>query len=105
MIDFSATVLGPCMAAFGEPVRFLPAQGVPVPLVAVFDDAYREVNFDGAELPIATTRPMLGCRAVDFPHAPPAPADLFQVRGQVWQVVEVHPDGRGHLKLFLLATG
>ncbi len=103
MLDFDALVLGPAMAAFGEPVSYAPGHAAPFTVQAVFDEAYAEVKFEG-DAPIATTRPMLGVQASAFPGLPPCAGELFTVRGQVWHVAEVHPDGRGHLKIYLMKT-
>jgi hypothetical protein len=46
---------------------------------------------------------MLGVRASAFAPscAPPCRGELFTVRGKVYSVAEVHPDGHGHLKVFM----
>lgn len=102
MIDFDALVLGPCMDAFAQPVTYLPGAGAPIAMSGVFDKAYLDVTHDGEEA-VTTVKPMLGCRLSAFPGGiQPAENEQFIIAGQYWVVKVVHPDGLGHLRIFLM---
>jgi hypothetical protein len=100
-IDFSTLVLGPAMAAFGEPVTYDPVEGDAFALTAVVDLAHAEVSFtDGA--PVSTVKPMLGVRLADFPAGiAPQQDDQATVRGTLYDVVDVEPDGQGGAMLVM----
>lgn len=100
-MNFDSKVLTACMDAFGEPVTYVPGAGAEVAMTGVFDEAYQDLHFDG-EVQTVDTKPMLGCRLALFPGGiPPAENEQFVIRGQYWVIKRVHPDGLGHLRIFL----
>jgi len=110
-MDLDATVLAATMSVWGEEglgkpsVTYSPASGSPFTLPqAVFEKAYTRVEFaDGT--PVSTTRPALGVRLSLFPSGvSPAQGDQVTVRGEVYNVFDVRPDGEGHALLILMAA-
>jgi hypothetical protein len=108
-IDLDATVLAACMDAWGETnsdgtpsITYMPGHAAPYDIQGVFDEAYTEVNYEG-ENPVGSRRPMLGVRLSAFQPsgAPPCRGELFRIRGKLYSFAESHPDGHGHLKVFL----
>lgn len=97
MIDFAALVLGPAMAAFGEPVTLTPP--VTPPPRAVF--AFKPVEIQLAEGGVhSTNQPALGVRLAEFPVAP-RQGDVVTFRGIRYALVDVIPDGQGGADLML----
>lgn len=111
-IDWDAEILDPVMAVFGEGD---PAIDATLPLYtqsgnapfrlkgAVFDSAYRKVT-DLASGDVATsTSPVLGVRASLF-VVPPRVNDVVWIpsAGMNFGVVDVEPDGHGHILLILM---
>lgn len=101
MIDFDDLVLGPCMEHFGQTVTFTPAVGDAVEVTAIFMDGYTRVVEQPDGLSVVSTDPTIGCRAADF-DTEPAADDAFTVSGTEYRVVEVNPDGLGHLLIQLM---
>lgn len=111
MLDFDALVLAPCVAAFGETAQgypasvYAPATGQPFALDGIFDRAYREVDALTG-MPISSARPVFGVRLSVFPAGmAPASGDQVTIRGTVYVVREVRPDGHGEAKLMLNLAG
>lgn len=107
MIDFDAQVLGPCLATFGEQVIYLPAGGVPTPVVGVFDAKYTETRWDDEKgVEVTSSRPMLSFRTAAIGADRPTLSELFLLRGRAWRVSEPPiADGQGHVRVPLqLAT-
>jgi hypothetical protein len=100
VIDIDALVLGPCLEAWGQTITFMPARGLPQPgILGRFEEKFRTVSFtDGDEAVVA--KPMLGARASVFTQLP-VKGDIFQIEARLWQVVDVLPDGNGHLHIGL----
>lgn len=108
-VDFDATVLAACMGAFGEQtpggkptIWYMPGHTTGYAVEGVFDEAYLEIKYEG-ETPVGSRRPMVGVRASAFRSsgAPPCRGELFRIRDTLYSVAEVHPDGHGHLKIYL----
>ncbi len=104
MIDFDTLVIGECMTAFGEPVRYSPAEGVAFDILGVFDPAYLEQApidmLDGSA--VVNTQPMLGVQLSAFPVQPAEDHVLTIGRtGQSYQVRKVEADGHGGAMLLL----
>lgn len=99
-VDFNKLVLQPCIAIFGEPVKYNPRLGpAQFCLNGVFDKAYTEiVVHDG--VPVTQTLPVLGVKLEDFP-SPPLQGDHLLARGDVYKVREVRIDSHGGAKLML----
>jgi hypothetical protein len=108
-IDLDRLVLGPAMRVFGEE-----GQGYPIAIYTpagqssfelrevVFDIASNEIKFDNDGTPLTTVRPTCGVRLALFPGgSTPAQGDQIQLRGKVYDVAEVRPDGHGHARLML----
>ena len=99
MIDFDALLLAPCAAAFGETVFYLPAMGPYVTLQGIFTERFTETTFsDGSE--IESTRTAINVRASQFP-AEPVKGELFRIRGVLYVINEVQPDGLGDIRFYL----
>lgn len=106
MIDWSAMVLAPCIAAFGEPVVYTPAGGAAITVSGVFDEANHDLDLAGGT-PQTTEAPVLGVRLADFTTGQPQPEDTLTVTrtGNIYVVREVRLDGHGGAKLLLNQTG
>ena len=73
--------------------------GTPESITAVFDAAYVAVELQ-AEVPIATTRPMLRLRSADL-TVTPAQGDTVSIDGVTYEVNDVQPDSSGMHRLML----
>lgn len=105
MIDWDSVVLGPVIGTFGEPVTYTPANGAPLSVTGVFDEAYQDLTLAGGSA-MTTSTPVLGVRVSDFP-ALPAQGDTLVVTstGEAFTVKEVRADGHGWAKLMLNYIG
>lgn len=103
MIDWDNLLLRHAHATLGESVRYYPAAGGSRAIAAVFNAAYTSVTLeDGLE--VASTRPVLNVRASAI-GVPPEPGDLWNVRGVLYQTVDIQADGLGDIRVDLrLAT-
>lgn len=98
-IDFdglvNAVVTDP--AIFGKAIVYAPQGTPPFTLNVVFDEAWQTVEGSGRRgiaLPVSTTKPMIGCRAGDFPAGVVArQGDACTIDGQSYEVAAVKPDG------------
>ena len=102
-IDFEKLVLGPCLTTFGEAVTYRPLVSspgaAPFAITGIFDAEHDLVEeFEGIDH--STQGPVLAVRLSDFP-APPEQLDQLIVRGQLYQVYDVRPDGQGKADLIL----
>jgi hypothetical protein len=63
----------------------------------VFDEAWQTVEASGRRgisLPVSTTKPMFGARAVDFPGGiEPRQGDACTIAGTLYEVSDAQPDG------------
>jgi hypothetical protein len=102
VIDWEKVVGLPTLAIFGEPVVWIDHAGFPRRFSGVFDHAYRPVMSlgDYAEVSVTTVSPCLGVQLSDCP-VPPYQGQQLAVRGRVYSVKNVEPDGHGHAKLLL----
>lgn len=110
-IDFSRLVMGPAVVTFGEAVTCRPvASGfgmAPFAARGIFD-ALREIvemrfqdardNYDG--VPVTSQAPVLGIRLSDWPVTPKK-GDEVTIRGALYRVWDVQPDGQGKADLIL----
>lgn len=107
-IDWDGLVIGPCMQAFGDDtVIWTSAEpgAQPLTITAIFDNGFRALMVEGGDGGMApdhitASTPILGVQLSQFP-TPPMQGDTVTVGGQVYQVNEVQPDGKGgaHLQL------
>lgn len=109
VIDFSALVLGPAMATFGETVRYTPGLRSPIytgasfEITGVFDHAHIEAGELGNP-GVNTTRPVLGVQLSQFPagYDPEnAQKDTFTVirTGETFVVKSGKKDSHGGARL------
>lgn len=105
-IDWDKAVLAPTADVFGEPATYLPAAGGSLPIVGVFDEAYREVDLIDTGVGATSITPVLGVRLAQF-TASPVQGDQVRVPsvGKLYVVREVRPDGHGWARLMLGYTG
>jgi hypothetical protein len=99
MIDFDSLVLAPCEAVFGQPVTYLSATGPAVETAGVFNDRFSDTTI-GDGLQGHSTHPMVSVRASRLPKSP-VQGELFRIRGILYQVTGVDPDGMGDLRVHL----
>ena len=94
-------VVGACMGAFGETVIFQPQNGPQQTINrAVFtENAKVETVKNGEKL--VETKTLLGTQDSQFTQAPQV-NDLFVLRGVIWRVAKVLPDGHGHTTMHLM---
>ncbi|MCP1376042.1 head-tail joining protein [Dyella lutea] len=105
-IDWDKAVLAPTEGVFGEAATYLPAAGGTLPIVGVFDEAYREVDLVDTGVGATSVTPVIGVRLAQF-VATPVQGDQVRVPsvGKLYVVREVRPDGHGWAKLMLGYTG
>jgi hypothetical protein len=111
-VDWDTLLIGPTVACFGVPVTYT-TPALTFPIVGVFDEAYKELvviaardshSFSDEMLGSAITaeRPVLGVQLSQFPPGnDPAQSDTLVVRGALYIVKEVRPDGHGWARLLL----
>lgn len=83
---------------FGKPIIYTPKGGAPFTLNVVFDEAWQTIEASGGrrgfQVPISTTKPVIGCRKADFPQGvEPCQEDSCTIDGEVREVSDVQPDG------------
>ena len=106
MIDFDATVLAAANAAFGEdcPVVYLPGTGEQITLPpgnGIFNDQFQEMKFSGTEgVPVISQAIVLNVRRSLLPCLP-VQTELFRIRGLLYAITNVEPDGLGDLRIDL----
>jgi len=110
MIDWDALVVGPCVAVFGQQApdgsgtpTYMPVTGRPFLINGVFDNGVVPIELNDPSSDIFTTKPVLGCRASDFP-AEAAPNDQVFIpsENQTYVVRAVTYDSHGGVLLNLL---
>lgn len=112
-VDWDTFVIGPTIAAFGEPVTYS-APAASFAITGVFDEAYLELTPLGRGGlttesiglgnvgAISAEMPVLGVQLSAFPVGIyPAQGDTLALRDAVYVVKEVRPDGHGWAKLLL----
>ncbi len=106
MIDFSALVLGPAMAAFGQPMTVTPVVSQPgAPAYSARGSwSWKPVQ---EELPDgtyhSTNQPAIGIRLADF-AVPPKQDDTLVMAQGAFTIIDVVPDGQGGADLKLRQT-
>lgn len=103
--DLADKVVAAGCKAFGEPVNFQPDAAAAFDLASggVFT-AEHEIVAETAEGQVASTAPMLGVRASDFPSGqPPRQGDKLTLTGraETYRVREAQPDGVAGYSLIL----
>ena len=87
-----------CRDAFGAPVIFTPAGGIPTTIIGIFEEARDVASVDAVGIPVASRKPVLEARMADFPSTPQA-GDGVSVDGDGYSIVDVQPDGHGWVAL------
>lgn len=104
-IDWDAMVLAPIMDTFGEPAVYVSPSQPSFSLTGVFDREHVEVSFDAGGAAVSSRHPVFGCRASAFPAGvTPAQGDYLTIQGATYRVMDVQPDGRGHVFLLLVTA-
>lgn len=102
MIDFDNLLLRTAHTVFGETVTWIPASGPAQSVTGVFNEHNADLSFeDGTE--VSTTRPIVNVRESVLSGAA-LQGDLFRIRGRLYQVTDVKPDGHGDLRIDLRAA-
>lgn len=93
-------LLGAAKREFGENVTYTPANrpGPSFVVDGIFNEMYQEVDQGGVV--VTSQQPNLGIRLSDFPN-PPFNEDKVAIRGFMYKVIDVQPDGEGGAKLLL----
>lgn len=101
MIDWDKEVLTGVHEQFGEPVDYTNLNGPTTTVLAVFDDAYHEVD-PVTGIPAATATPMLGVRQSQLP-IPPKQGDTVRIHrtGATYTVRNPRPDSHGEVRCVL----
>jgi hypothetical protein len=103
-VDWDASVLAPCHdIAFGEPAKFTPVGGAPMPIIGIFFDGYtRNVDL-GDDVGVTTVKPVFVVRTEQFTGALPKQSDKLQVVSvnTTYVIKDPQPDGVGELRLEL----
>lgn len=94
--------LRPAQRAFAEWVEYRPQHAPAFQVRGVFNAAHTALSGEG-EVDFSTTAPSLGIVDSDFP-APPRQFDRIVIRGRVYEVVDVQPDGPNIGSLLILTT-
>lgn len=85
----------------GGPVTYSPSVGAPVDVTGVFDAAY--VRVDLGQIGVSSSGPAVFLRRSDLPSDPSEdPGATVTVKGVVYSIHEVQPDGEGGGVLLLL---
>jgi hypothetical protein len=107
-IDWEGEVAAPNVALFGETANYYPVGGGVIPVVGVFDEAYRETEIVDSLSYTSDARPAFGITASQFGLVIPAQNDRLQLSdpasrhfGKKFMVAEPKPDGQGHILLKL----
>jgi len=102
-VDWDTHLLAPLHGVFGELVNYRPqiVGGDAYDIVGIFDRAYtRDVETLEGDIATNTTKPVLGVRDAQF-KSPPRQYDQLFVRGRLYVVIDVQPDGHGGTRLEL----
>jgi len=90
----AAQVVGLCGSVFGDTVTYTPADGSPVSINGVFDNAW--VETEGVQ----SLKPILRINLGDLDDAP-AKGDAVEISGVDYSVTESRADGHGGSTLIL----
>src|SRR5215469_4139417 len=99
MLDWDRLVLQPCEAAFGEVVTYLAGDGRTIQLTGIFNERFSATSYED-EQSVQSTHPMVSVRASQLPQQP-GQAELFRIRGLLYQVTSVDADGMGDYRVHL----
>ena len=92
------------LTTFGEPVVFhLEGQTAPIESTGVFTAMHQAIDASTG-VAVSTVQPLLEVVAANLP-GPLTEGDAVMVRGVLYLIVDVRPDGHGFLKLMLHKGG
>ena len=98
-LDWDALLLAPAHGVFGETVWYYPSSGPRLSVLGIFADKFSQTAFrDGEEF--VSFRTVVNVRAALFP-AEPVKGCLFRIRGILYVVNEIEPDGMGDIRFYL----
>jgi len=91
-----------CKSTFGENVRFEPKAGGSFEVRVIFDNRFEQVD-PQTEVVVASNQPVVGVKLSDFEELVNRieKRDVFVIREQTYEVVEVQEDTQGHAKVLL----
>lgn len=98
-VDFDATVLAAAEQVFAETVTWYPGWSGPAVVQGIFNDRFHETRFQDAT-EVVELRPVLNARVIRFTRQP-VQGELFRIRGVLYAVTNVEPDGVGDLRMYL----
>ena len=102
--DLTRAMSAIVLTTFGEPVVFhIEGQTVPIDGTGVFTAAHMEADASTG-VAVSTVQPLLEVVAANLP-GPPTEGDAVTVRGVLYLIVDVRPDGHGFLTLMLHKGG
>ncbi len=99
MVDLDAFSASFFDGSFDEEIVFTPSGGQARPVRAIFDNEYQAAQFQDADAQIEASGPRAICREGDVTGV--AHGDTLLIRGVMYSVAEVHPDGTGLVVLIL----
>lgn len=104
-IDWDGLVLAPIMDEIGEVAQYAAPSQASFSLTGVFDREHVEVSFDAGGAAVSSRHPVFGCRTSAFPTGfTPTQGDYLTIQGATYRVMDVQPDGRGHVFLPLVTA-
>ncbi len=96
LADFNAAFFN---GDFDEAAVYTPSGGQARTVQVVFDNEYQAAQFQQSDAEIESSGPKATCRESDVSGV--AHGDTLQVRGTIYSIAEVHPDGTGLVILIL----
>ena len=99
MIDFDGLVLAATQAAFGDPLVWLPQNGPQVAGSGIFNEWATVVRWED-NVEVRENHPIVCVRESQL-GARPAQGDGVQLRGRLYIVTDVAPDGVGDVRCVL----
>jgi len=86
---------------FGEPATYTPRNAEPLTIVGIFNDPFLSIAMEHVE--VSSSTPTFSCRSADLPQPSDAAegalagdrGDILAVRGCVYRVLDLQPDGIG----------
>lgn len=88
------------LSVFGEPATYTPVgSSSPLEIRVTFDSLYQSVDPE-TRVAIEMEDPHVGVKLSDLSQDP-RHSDVIAVRGKVYKVRRIEPDGQGMAKLFL----
>jgi hypothetical protein len=92
---------------FGEPVTLYTPTAPPAgyPVLGIFDTPPARGDL-GLTVDLSNQSPWVSFRVLDLPNAAlPEQGWQFEARGALWEVVDIEPDGSGHVKCRAFRVG